>query len=70
MEDKITVKLNYCINPMMAEHLHLGGEFSIREGQTREEAWEEAIGRIEAFFKNHYAGRFENGLPTVQAKDL
>lgn len=53
-QDKITIKMNYCINPLMAQHVHIGGEFSIKPGQTAEQAWEVALERIEAFYREHF----------------
>jgi len=53
-QDKVIIKMNFCINPMMAEHIHIGGEFSIKEGQTQEQAWAEHIGRVENFYKENF----------------
>lgn len=53
-EDKITVKMNYCINPLMAQHVHIGGEFSIKPGQTAEQAWDVALERIEEYYQKRF----------------
>lgn len=53
-QDKVTVKMNFCINPVMAEHLHIGGEWTVRDGQTSEQAWKLAIERIELFYKENF----------------
>lgn len=60
-QDKITIKMNYCINPLMAQHVHIGGEFSIKPGQTAEQAWEVALERIEAFYQSKFGS---NPSPT------
>lgn len=56
-QDKITVKMNYCINPIMAQHVHIGGEFSIKPGQTAEQAWEVALERIDAFYQSKFGSK-------------
>ena len=53
-QDKITVKMNFCVNTIMAHHVHIGGEFYLKPGQTEEQGWAEHIGRMEAFFKDNF----------------
>lgn len=69
--DTITVKMNFCIDPVNSQHVHLGGEFQVREGQTMEEAYDERIDRIKRYFMQKFAPNayFTGELPVIQEKD-
>lgn len=56
--DKLYFKRNYSINPLLHEHIHLGGEFSILEGQTWEQVAEATLGRVDEFVTKHFPHAF------------
>jgi len=57
-EDKVYFKRNYSINPLLHEHIHLGGEFSILEGQTWEQVAEATLMRVDEFVTKHFPHAF------------
>jgi hypothetical protein len=57
-EDKVYFKRNYSINPLLHEHIHLGGEFTILEGQTWEQVTEATLMRVDEFVTKHFPHAF------------
>ena len=57
-EDKVYFKRNYSINPLLHEHIHLGGEFSILDGQTWEQVTEATLMRVDEFVTKHFPHAF------------
>jgi len=57
-QDKLYFKRNYSINPILHEHIHLGGEFTILEGQTWEQVAEATLGRVDEFVNKHFPHAF------------
>jgi hypothetical protein len=71
--DRIVFKRNYVVNFITHEHVHLGGEGFIGEGETREQLWEEMRLGAENYFKEKYPQypqpptySGDEGLPVIQ----
>lgn len=57
-KDKVYFKRNYNINPLLHEHIHLGGEFTILDGQTWEQVAEATLMRVDEFVTKHFPHAF------------
>lgn len=68
-EEKVSVKMNFCYNPIMAHHVHLSWEGTVLPGQKAEEVWQATIQRIEEFYKTRFP-ESQSEMKGTQVRDI